>query len=56
MHRIRIHYIFTNRVSETVGLGVFTLYDDTHDARTVNTIRGQFDGVLELRERDDGTR
>ncbi|AGB14790.1 hypothetical protein Halru_0138 [Halovivax ruber XH-70] len=52
----RFLHVFTNRVSETDGLGVYTLTDDTHDATTVNTIRGQFDGVVELRERDDGTR
>lgn len=52
----RFLHVFTNRVSETDGLGVYTLNDDTHDPTTVNTIRGQFDGVVELRDREDGTR
>ncbi|MFC3959392.1 RAD55 family ATPase [Halovivax cerinus] len=52
----RFLHVFTNRVSETDGLGVYTLTDDTHDETTVNTIRGQFDGVVELRETEDGTR
>ncbi|MFC7231388.1 hypothetical protein ACFQMM_08190 [Saliphagus sp. GCM10025308] len=47
-------YVFANRVNDTNGLGIYTLNDDTHDAQVINTVRGQFDGVIELRETDAG--
>ena len=49
-------HVYTNRVSQTDGLGIYTLNDDTHEPRVVNTIRGQFDGVIELRETESGDR
>ncbi|WP_254864538.1 RAD55 family ATPase [Halovivax gelatinilyticus] len=47
-------HVFTNRVAETDGLGIYTLNDDTHEPTTVNTIKGQFDAVIELRETETG--
>lgn len=47
-------HVYTKRIAETEGLGIYTLDDDSHDPRVVNTITGQFDGVIELREVDDG--
>lgn len=49
-------YVYSNRIGETDGLGIYTLDDDTHDPTTVNTIRGQFDGAIELRLTDAGDR
>lgn len=49
-------HVYTRRISETDGLGVFTLDSGSHDAQTVNTIKGEFDGLIELRETDDGER
>lgn len=49
-------HLYTRRIAETDGLGVFTLDSASHDAQTVNTISGEFDGVLELRETDAGER
>ena len=48
----KFHYVYTKRIAETGGLGVYTLDDDSHDPQVVNTITGQFDGVIELRETD----
>jgi hypothetical protein len=33
---------------------LYTLDNDTHDPQVVNTITGQFDGAIELRETDTG--
>lgn len=49
-------HVYTNRVSGTDGLGIYTLNDDTHEPHVVNTILGQFDGVIELRETEAGDR
>jgi len=48
-------HIYTNRVQSSDGLAVFTLDDDSHDQQTVNTMTGEFDGVVQLREADDGS-
>jgi KaiC/GvpD/RAD55 family RecA-like ATPase len=45
-------YVYTKRIAETDGLGIYTLDDDSHDPQVVNTITGQFDGVIQLRETD----
>ncbi|USZ71673.1 DUF7504 family protein [Natronosalvus halobius] len=47
-------YVFANRVNDTNGLGIYTLNDDTHDTQIINTVRGQFDGVIELQETGAG--
>ncbi|NHX36487.1 MULTISPECIES: RAD55 family ATPase [Halolamina] len=47
-------HIYTSRIEDTGGLGVFTLEDVSHDAKTVNTITSEFDCVIELREGADG--
>jgi len=48
-------HIYTNRVQSSDGLAVFTIDDDTHDAQVVNTMTGEFDGVVQLRENESGT-
>jgi KaiC/GvpD/RAD55 family RecA-like ATPase len=50
----RFLHIYTRRIEQTGGLGIYTLDDDSHDPKVVNTITGQFDGVIELREADAG--
>jgi KaiC/GvpD/RAD55 family RecA-like ATPase len=50
----RFLHVYTERISETGGLGVYTLNSDSHDSQVVNTISGVFDGVVELRETDAG--
>ncbi|MFW6435024.1 MAG: RAD55 family ATPase [Halovenus sp.] len=47
-------HIYTKRIEETGGLGIYTLNDDSHDPQTLNTITGQFDGVIQLRESETG--
>lgn len=48
-------HIYTNRVESSGGMAVFTLDDDSHDQQAVNTMSGEFDGVVQLRESDDGS-
>lgn len=47
-------HVYTKRISDTGGLGIYTLDNDTHDQQVVNTIVGQFDAVIELRETEVG--
>ena len=47
-------HIYTSRIEDTDGLGVFTFEDASHDPKTVNTITSEFDCVIELRETEDG--
>ncbi|WP_135366115.1 RAD55 family ATPase [Halosimplex halophilum] len=47
-------HIYTARIRKTDGIGVFTLESSAHDSKTVHTIASEFDGVIELREGDDG--
>lgn len=49
-------HIYTSRITDTQGLGVFTLDSASHDKQTVNTITGEFDCVIDLRETDTGDR
>jgi len=49
-------HIYTSRVSDTDGLGVFTLNSSKQDSERMNILASEFDGVLELRETDDGGR
>jgi hypothetical protein len=49
-------HVYTGRIATTGGLGVFTLNSSAHDQRTVNTVIGQFDVVIELRETEAGER
>lgn len=50
----RFLHIYTKRITDTGGLGIYTLDDDSHEPQVVNTITGQFDGVIQLRETDTG--
>lgn len=47
-------HIYTKRIDDTGGFGIYTLDDDSHDPQVVNTITGQFDGVIELRDTEAG--
>lgn len=47
-------HVYTKRIENTGGLGIYTLDSDSHDQQVVNTITGQFDGVIETREADSG--
>lgn len=49
-------HIYTTRISDTNGLGVFTVDNVSHDPMELNTITTEFEGVLELREADSGER
>jgi KaiC/GvpD/RAD55 family RecA-like ATPase len=49
----RFLHIYTKRIESTGGLGIYTLDSDSHDGQVVNTIAGQFDCVVELRETDE---
>jgi len=43
-------HVYTQRIESTDGLGIYTLSNDSHDEQAINTIVGQFDAVVELRE------
>lgn len=45
-------HIYTSRIEDTGGLGIFTLDSTPHDPKTVNTITSESDCVIELRETD----
>lgn len=47
-------HVYTSRIEDTNGLGVFTLDSVSHDEQTVNTITSEFDCVIELRETQEG--
>ncbi|WP_276247097.1 MULTISPECIES: ATPase domain-containing protein [unclassified Haladaptatus] len=47
-------HVLTARLESVGYLGVFTLDTGVHDEQAVNTIKQVFDGMVELRERDDG--
>ena len=48
--------IYTTRIQDTQGLGVFTIDNAAHDSQTINTITSEFDAVIELRDTDVGER
>lgn len=47
-------HIYTSRIEDTDGIGVFTLDTAAHDEQTVNTVTSEFDCVVELRETEAG--
>jgi len=47
-------HVYTRRIDQTDSLGIYTFDNDSHDPQIVNTITGQFDGLIELRETDAG--
>jgi len=47
-------HVYTTRIENTGGLGVYTLDSDSHDQQDINTITGQFDGLIELRDGEGG--
>jgi len=47
-------HIYTSRIEDTDGIGVFTLDSAAHDDQTVNTITSEFDCVVDLREAEAG--
>jgi len=49
-------HVYTSRVRDTDGLGVFTLHSSTQNEEVVNTLSSEFDGIIELREVDDDAR
>lgn len=48
--------IYTTRIRDTQGLGVFTVDNVAHDSQTINTITSEFDCMIELRDTDEGER
>lgn len=49
-------HIYTRRIDDTGGLGVFTVDNAAHDQQTISTITNEFNGVIELRETESGAR
>lgn len=51
----RFLHVFTSQIQSRDWFGAFVIDPDTHEPREVNTLRQLFDGILELRETNDGT-
>jgi KaiC/GvpD/RAD55 family RecA-like ATPase len=48
-------YVYTRRIADTQGLGIFTVDHTGCEPRMIATIVSEFDGVIELRENDADT-
>lgn len=48
-------HVMTGRLASVGHLGIFTLDPSMHEPRVTNIVTSLFDGVVELRETDDGT-
>ncbi|MFC6734369.1 DUF7504 family protein [Haladaptatus sp. GCM10025893] len=46
-------HIYTGRITDTRGLGIFTVDNASYNPQTINTIASEFDGVIELRDTDN---
>lgn len=49
-------HVYTSRINDTKGIGIFVVDSESHDPQTLSTITSEFDGVIELRETDAGGR
>ncbi|WP_336034295.1 RAD55 family ATPase [Halobacterium yunchengense] len=50
----RFLHVFTGRVQSADALGVFVVDSSAHDEQTVSTLKQLFDGIVTVREADDG--
>ena len=50
----RFMHVFTGRVQSADALGVFVIDASAHDEQTVSTLKQLFDGIVTVREGDDG--
>ena len=46
----RFLHVFTGRVQNVDGLGIYLMDPSAHDTQTVNTLKGLFDGIIEADE------
>ncbi|WP_240792439.1 hypothetical protein [Salarchaeum sp. JOR-1] len=52
----RFLHVFTSQIQSRDWLGLFAIDPDSHDEQVVNTISQLFDGMVQVRVADDGTR
>ncbi|MFB6081432.1 MAG: RAD55 family ATPase [Halanaeroarchaeum sp.] len=52
----RFLHVFTSQIQSNDWLGLFSIDPETHEQQAVNTISQLFDGMIEIRLQDDGTR
>jgi len=50
----RFMHVFTGRVQSADALGVFVMDSSAHDEQTASTLKQLFDGIVTVRESDDG--
>jgi len=50
----RFLHVFTGRVQSADALGVFVVDSSAHDEQTVSTLKQLFDGIVTIREGEDG--
>ncbi len=49
----RFLHVFTGRIQNTDGLGLYLMDPSAHDAQAMNTIKGLFDGLIETEGPED---
>lgn len=49
-------HLYTIRIADTGGLGVFTIDNASHDQQTISTVTNEFDTTVELRQAEGGGR
>ncbi|MCD6206502.1 MAG: recombinase RecA [Methanosarcinales archaeon] len=50
----RFLHVFTGRIKAANALGVYVIEDGMHDEKTIVTLKQLFDGMIEIREGEDG--
>jgi KaiC/GvpD/RAD55 family RecA-like ATPase len=50
----RFLHVFTGRVQSADALGLFVIDSSAHDEQTVSTLKQLFDGIVTVRESEDG--
>lgn len=51
----RFLHVFTGRVQNVDGMGIYLMDPSAHEAQTLNTIKGLFDGMIETTEDGEPT-
>jgi KaiC/GvpD/RAD55 family RecA-like ATPase len=49
----RFLHVFTGRVKAANALGIYVVEDEMHDPQTIATLKQLFDGMIEIKSRDD---
>nr|QNO44224.1 hypothetical protein JAFNDAPN_00006 [Methanosarcinales archaeon ANME-2c ERB4]QNO44869.1 hypothetical protein OCFENNGA_00004 [Methanosarcinales archaeon ANME-2c ERB4]QNO46534.1 hypothetical protein HKKCGBCL_00011 [Methanosarcinales archaeon ANME-2c ERB4] len=50
----RFLHVFTGRIKAANALGIYVIEEGMHDEKTIVTLKQLFDGMIEIREREEG--